>query len=263
MKNDPNKIFADETMLGLSVHCVGREIYSYESIDSTSDVVFKLGENGLREGVCVFAEHQKKGRGRLGRHWTAVNGKDVLFSILLRPLLPPQAIPKITLACAVSVVRAIYDFTQIKLGIKWPNDIYHGEKKVAGILTEMSAESDRIKFVVVGIGINVNPDSEDLPSGAASLKSIAGREFSRQDLARVLLEKIDADYRLFQNGQFEELAKAWEEYSITTGRYVEARLLNRKIQGQAVGIDQDGALWIRGDNGLQEKITAGDIQHLK
>lgn len=259
----PDKLYADEISYKLPTQIIGKKIYSYETLDSTNDTAWKLGEEGMPEGTCVLAEHQKKGRGRLGRTWASPKGKNILLSILVRPVLAPTDIAKITLMSAVSVIKTVQQVTGKTLGIKWPNDILYKNKKVCGILTEMSAEADRVKFVVIGIGINVNSEVSTLPSGSVSLKDIAGREISRVDFARVLFLEFEKDYLLLKKGRFEPLAKDWEEFSVTSGRRVVAHLLGRQVQGEAVGIDPDGALWIRKDNGLQEKITAGDVEHLR
>lgn len=258
----PDRMFADELAYGLKTRFIGRQIFSYEALDSTNDAAFHLGEEGLKEGACVFAEYQKKGRGRLGRRWVSPKGKNLILSVLLRPKLLPQEISKLTLACAVSAVRAIRQLTGTAPGIKWPNDIYYGNKKVGGILTEMSAESDRINFIVVGIGVNINADPAELPDSSTSLKEISGHEVNRLEFARLFLAQLEADYSRLKKGSFETLAKDWEDFSITSGQRVMATILGRKIEGQAMGIDRDGALWIRRDNGLQEKIVAGDVEHL-
>src|SRR3989338_2377950 len=255
-------MFADELAHGLRTKFIGRQIFSYEELDSTNDAAFRLGEQGIKEGACVFAEYQKKGRGRLGRSWVSPKSKNIILSVLLRPVLLPQEVSKLTLACAVSVIRTIRSITGKTLGIKWPNDIYYKTKKVGGILTEMSAESDRVNFIVVGIGINVNANASELPTGSSSLKTIAGHELNRLDFARLLLTELEADYLKLKNGQFDALAKDWEEFSVTSGQRVIATLFGRKIEGQAVGIDREGALWIRQDNGFQERIVAGDVEHL-
>ena len=258
----PDKLFADELSVGLGTKLIGREIYSYDELDSTNNAVFGLGEKGAKEGVCVFAEYQKKGRGRLGRSWVSPKGKNMILSVLLRPFLLPQEVSKLTLACAVSVIKAIKKATGKNLGIQWPNDIYYTNKKVGGILTEMSAESDRINFIVVGIGINLNADPGDLPPGSTSLKKIIGRAVDRIGFGQVLLRELEADYSRLKNHRFDELAKDWEAFSMTSGQRVVATVFGRKIEGQAVGIDKDGALWIRQDNGFQERVVAGDVEHL-
>ena len=259
----PDKMFADEISWQLPTKVIGRNVFSYDSLDSTNDAAFKLGKEGIKEGACVFAEYQKKGRGRLGRHWESSKGKNVLLSVLLRPVLSPSDVSKITLAAALSVARAARSLTGADLGIKWPNDLLFEGKKVGGILTEMDAEADRVHFVVIGIGVNVNESNKDLPSEATSLKEIAGKALSRLDFAKKLLIELEKDYSKFKSGSFDALAEEWENLSVTSGRRVTADVLGRKVHGQAVGIDKDGALWIRKDNGLQERIVAGDVTLLR
>ena len=258
----PDKLFADELSYALGTKIVGKSIVSYDEIDSTNDAVTQLGEKGAAEGTAVFAEFQKKGRGRLGRSWVSPKGRNILFSVLLRPSIPPQDTAKITLLAAISIVRTIEQMTGVKAGIKWPNDIYHEGKKLAGILTEMSAEPDRVKFVTVGIGIDINSKAPELPDHSTSVSEMAGHAVSRLEFARALLKQLDRDYGRFKAGKFEELARDWEELSVTSGRRVEATVLNRKIQGTAMGIDAEGALVIRSDTGMQERVLAGDIRHL-
>jgi BirA family biotin operon repressor/biotin-[acetyl-CoA-carboxylase] ligase len=258
----PDRLYADEIRFGLKSRILGREIYSYEELDSTNDACFKLGKEGVAEGVTLFAEYQNKGRGRLGRAWVSPRGKNVLLSVLLRPGLSLSEVPRITLSAAVSLVKAVREATGQTLGIRWPNDVLFGDQKVAGILTEMSAEADRVNFIVLGIGINVNSEPGQLPPQSTSLKEIAGRAIDRVAFARSFLELFEKDYLCVKEKRFEGLAREWEDFSATSGRRVVASLPGRKIQGQATGIDEDGALWIRTDSGLQERITAGDIQHL-
>lgn len=259
----PDKMFPDEITQGLKTRVIGKNIFCYGEVDSTNDVAHRLGETGTKEGACVFAEHQKKGRGRLGRSWEAPKGKNVLLSVLLRPLLPPAEVPRLTLAASIAVARAIERMTGVRPGIKWPNDVLIGEKKVCGILTEMRAEVDRVKYVVLGVGLNANASAKELPEGATSLKEATGKSVHRPTLARALLQELEAEYARLREGRFEDIAREWEEYTVTSGRRVTATVSGRKIHGQAAGIDLDGALWIRRDNGLQERVTAGDIQHLR
>ncbi len=259
----PDKLFADEISHKLGTKVLGQHIISYEEINSTNDAIFRLGEQGVKEGVCVFAEHQKKGRGRLGRDWNSPKGKNILVSILLRPPMTPSEASRLTLVAAVSVVKTVQKITGIQAGIKWPNDVLFKNKKLCGILTEMNAEADRVNFVVLGIGLNVNSKTSELPEGSTSLKEMAGKEVSRIKTAQELLKQLESDYTDLKKGRFESLAEDWERYSVTSGRRVTATLTGRKIHGQATGIDRDGALWIRTDQGLQEKVTAGDIQYLR
>ncbi|HXV19148.1 MAG TPA: biotin--[acetyl-CoA-carboxylase] ligase [Candidatus Omnitrophota bacterium] len=258
----PDRLYADEIQSGLKTRFLGRQMYSYEELDSTNDACFKLGKEGVAEGVTLFAEYQNKGRGRLGRTWVSPRGKNILLSVLLRPALSLSDVSKITLSAAVSLIKAIREATGRALGIRWPNDVLFGDKKVAGILTEMSAEADQVNFIVLGIGINVNSETSELPAQSTSIKEIAGETIDRVAFARSYLEIFEKDYLCVKERRFEKLAREWEDYSATSGRRVVASLPGRKIQGQATGIDEEGALWIRTDSGLQERITAGDVQHL-
>lgn len=260
----PDKLFADEISYKLGTKIFGQKtILSYASLDSTNTNCFKLGEEGVPEGALVLAEHQKKGRGRLGRQWVSPKEKNVLISILLRPILSPAQVPKITLIAATSLARVIHKLYSIKVGIKWPNDILCQEKKLCGILTEMSAESDRVNFVVLGIGINVNAQKEELPPEGIALSTILGKSVSRVEFLREFLKELEKDYLRLKSGNFKTVIDDWEKYSATSGKRVRVDLLGKKIEGSAMGIDEEGALWIRRDNGLQEKITAGDVQHLR
>ena len=259
----PDRMFADEIQWGLETEYIGKRIFSYDELGSTNDVCWKLGEEGLPEGACVFAEHQKKGRGRMGRVWASPKHKAILLSVLLRPKLSPSGVPRITLAAALSVTRAVKKVCGVSVGIKWPNDVIYQDKKLCGILTEMSAETDRARFVVLGIGLNVNSKAKELPPGSTSLREITGKEVSRVAFARELLKELEKDMLRLKKGHHEKMVEEWEEYSETTVKRVTATLLDRNVQGQATGIDSDGALWIRKDNGLQERILSGDIKHLR
>ena len=161
MKQVPDDpLFADEIIRALDTKIFGRApVLCYESLDSTNTACFRLGEEGLAEGALVLAEYQKKGRGRMGRHWASPKGKNILLSVLLRPVLPPAEVSKITLLVAVSVAKTLDRAYSVKTGIKWPNDILYRERKLCGILTEMAAESDRVNFAVAGVGLNVNADA--------------------------------------------------------------------------------------------------------
>src|SRR5579862_7490733 len=163
--NTPDVLHSDDLLSRLGrTKVIGRDIRVFEETTSTNDIIEKLAHDGVREGVVVFAESQTKGRGRLGRKWVSPAHKGLWFSILLRPELRPQAATQLTIASATAVRKAIEDQTGLKTEIKWPNDILVSGKKVAGILTELSAELDRIKYVLVGIGVDVNLTTADFPA---------------------------------------------------------------------------------------------------
>jgi BirA family biotin operon repressor/biotin-[acetyl-CoA-carboxylase] ligase len=164
LQSVPDALHGDDLMaLTGPGHVIGRDIRVFQETTSTNDVIDKLGRDGVKEGAVVFAESQTKGRGRLGRAWVSARGKGLWFSVLLRPPIPPQAATQITVASGVAMARALRESTEVECEIKWPNDILAHGRKLCGILTEMTAEIDKIKYVVVGIGVNVNFESSDFP----------------------------------------------------------------------------------------------------
>lgn len=255
----PDRLLADEIARGLDTRFVGRRLYCYDTLDSTNDTAFRLGEQGVPEGACVIAEYQRKGRGRLGRVWESPKAENLLLSVLLRPRLAPAEVAKVTLAMAVSVVKTVEELAGQNVQIKWPNDVLWKGRKLCGILMEMSAESDRVNFVVAGLGVNLNTGPGALPPGSTSLAEITGSRVHRVSFVRALLRRIEKDYLRLGEGGLEELGRDWEEHSATTGHRIRAILQGRTVEGQAMGIDTDGALWIRSDNGLQERILTGDV----
>jgi BirA family transcriptional regulator, biotin operon repressor / biotin---[acetyl-CoA-carboxylase] ligase len=241
----PDLLHADDLLSRLETKVIGRDIRVFEETTSTNDVVEKLALDGVREGVVVFAESQTKGRGRLGRKWVSPRRRGLWFSVLLRPDVRPQATTQLTVAAATALVRAIRSQTDIAPEIKWPNDILVDGKKVAGVLTELSAEIDHVKFVILGIGLDVNLNASDFPADvrrlATSLKIEAGHAIDRADLAAGILRELDADYARICAGKFEEVADEWEEQCSTLGHNVVIRVGDRALQGRAESLDSDGA----------------------
>ena len=189
----PDLLHADDLLSRLDgcTRVIGRDIRVFAETTSTNDVVEKLARDGVKEGVAVFAESQQKGRGRMGRKWLSPAGKGLWFSVLLRPLLRPQAVTQLVVAAAAALSRTVRLQTGLTPVIKWPNDILIQERKVAGILTELSAELDHVRHVILGIGLDVNLAPADYPGdlrkGATSLKIETGRHWDRAALAAAVL----------------------------------------------------------------------------
>ena len=206
---------------------------------------------------------QKKGRGRLGRQWLSPARKGLWFSVLLRPDLRPQAATQFTVVAATALARAIRKQTGLMPEIKWPNDILLRGKKVAGILTELSAELDHVKHLIIGIGVDVNLTSTDLPADlrklATSLRIESGQPVARPELAAAILRELDADYALVRTGRFATVADEWEEHCTTIGKQVVVGIGERKIRGRAESLDEDGALLLRTEHGRLERIIGGDV----
>ena len=261
----PDLLHADDLLSRVSgrVRVIGRDIQVFKETTSTNDIIEKMARDGLREGFVVFAESQTKGRGRLGRKWISPPGKGLWLSVLLRPALRPQETTQLTIASATALLRSIIQVTGLQPQIKWPNDLLIGDRKVAGILTELSAEPDRVHHVTLGIGVDVNMKESEWPlelrSVATSLRMVAGFEISRVELAAALLENLDRDYARICRGGFGEVADEWEEHCTTLGREVTVQMGHRTIQGRAESLDDDGALLVRTEHGLLERVMGGDL----
>jgi len=262
--NAPDVLHADDLASRLGkTKIIGRDIRVFRETTSTNDVIEKLARDGVKEGAVVFAEAQTKGRGRLGRKWISPAKKGLWFSVLLRPDLRPQEATQLTVASAAALRRAIESNTGLKAEIKWPNDILIRGKKVAGILTELHAEVDRVKHVILGMGVDVNLSPGDFPPEvrklATSLKAELGKPVSRPELAVAILRELDRDYARVCSGRFAAVAEEWEKHCATLGRRVAIRMGARQIRGRAESLSEDGALLLRTDHGHLERIVGGDV----
>ena len=260
----PDVLHADDLLGRLGrTKVIGRDIRVFEQTTSTNDVIEKLARDGVREGVVVFAESQTRGRGRLGRKWISPGRKGLWFSVLLRPDLRPQETTQMTVASATALLRAIEAVTGLSLEIKWPNDILIRGKKVAGILTELSAELDQVRHVILGIGVDVNLGAGEFPAElrklATSLRIETGRVISRAELATRILRELDADYARICGGGFAKVADEWEAHCKTIGRDVAIQIGERRIRGRAESLDDDGALLLRTEHGHLERVIGGDV----
>jgi len=261
----PDLLIPQEIQRRLFTKYIGKEIYYYPEIKSSNIMAKEKAlhrEDGIIEGTLVIAERQSAGKGRLGREWFSPAG-GIWLSIILYPQLPPSYIPRITLMTAVAVVKAIKICTQIESQIKWPNDILINEKKVCGILTEMSAELDIINWVVVGIGINVNIDDrnfpEDIYQNTTSLKETLGKEVSRVKMIQIFLQEFEKYYESLKSRKFSSILKEWKLYSHTLGRKIKVDMGERMVKGEAININEEGALILKKEDSELIKIISGTI----
>ncbi len=257
----PDKLLPEEVLLGLQARILAGPVHHFESLDSTNDLAKELAAQGAPEGTVVVAEAQTGGRGRLGRQWNSPPGVGLYASLVLRPPLPPLELPQITLTTAVAVVRAVRRVAGMAPGIKWPNDLLLRGKKLAGILTEMETESDRIRHVVVGLGVNVNNPGfpPELAATATSLSLATGGSFSRVKLLQAWLEEFEALYDRFLNQGFPEILAEWKVSAVTLGQAVTVRQGPREISGKALDVAHDGALLLRTAKGEIIRVTSGEI----
>jgi len=257
-KNVMNAIELED---GLETKEFGRKIVFLESVDSTNQEVKRLAVQDAPHGTVVIAEQQLMGKGRLGRAWSSPAGTGMWFSILLRPQITPGEVAGITLATGLGVCKAIRHFTGLNALIKWPNDVIVGNKKICGILTEMTAEADRIEYAVVGIGINVNITEFDLEirSKATSLALETGSEINRADLFKEVLKYVEEYIDKFLADREQGIIKEYTGLCATLGRQVTVTRGNNVLAGKAVSVDSFGNLNVKLDNGRVIAVNSGEV----
>jgi BirA family biotin operon repressor/biotin-[acetyl-CoA-carboxylase] ligase len=259
----PDRLTEVELKWHLKTDIIAKKIYSYKETTSTNDVAYNLAMHGEKEGSIVIAESQTIGRGRMGRKWVSPKSKGAYFSVILRPAILPKEVPCITLFSALSVAKTVTEMSNLAAFIKWPNDVLIDNQKICGVLTEMNAETDKINFVIIGIGININTKKELLPKGATSIMEEFGRELSRVEVVRGIFINMDKYYNLFNKGHISEIIREYKEFSNFLGTRVQVTYHETKIEGYAIDVDRDGALVLRMDSGLNERVLAGDVLMLR
>jgi len=261
----PDLMLSGEIKATLGTKQLGNEVYSFQETSSTSDVASALARGGAEEGTVVVADKQTTGRGRVGRSWESPSSVGIWVSIILRPRIPPMNAPQLTIASAVAVCDLLQEETDLEVSIEWPNDIVISDKKVCGILTEMVAEQDRVEFVILGVGLNVNHTKQDfsptLMDIATSLYIEDGVKRDRTALLCRLLEQLERYYEMLQAGKFSEIAARWSANSYTLGRRVQCTSEGRPVEGVAEGLDFDGALLVRTDQDELRRVTSGDVSY--
>lgn len=259
----PDKLLPWEVQFHLGTRIFGSKVIFHEKCASTMDEAFRLGLEGAPEGTVVCAESQSHGRGRLGRSWISPRGHGVYLSVILRPHLGPAQLPQLTLLCAVAVCEALRQASGLDVRIKWPNDLLAKGRKLAGILMELKAEIDEVKFIVMGLGINVNTPAGQLPDGATSLKNETGKTFSRVALVQDILRSFEIWYEEVRGGDFAKVIHRWKALSQTLGHPVSVSGMEGAVRGLAVDLDSDGALLIRTASGKTVRKVSGDVTVLK
>jgi BirA family biotin operon repressor/biotin-[acetyl-CoA-carboxylase] ligase len=261
----PNLLLPYEVKKDLKTDFIGHDIHYFKEVDSTNNVAKYLAEDGAEEGTVVVAEVQHRGKGRRGKTWISPPG-GVWMSIILRPDIIPSKAPLLTLVTGVAVAETLKDELMLDVGIKWPNDIIIGNKKVCGILTEVDASINNVNYVVVGIGIDMNVDvpvfPPDLQKGATSLKNELDTEINGALLVQKFLLKFEELYNRFNQGEFPEILKEWRSLSKTIGNNVEVRTRGKTVRGEAVGINKDGILILELEDGSLRKMISGECLHI-
>lgn len=264
LQSEPDLLRPEEVLAVLTTRSFGRRMHYVRQTVSTNDLAREMALAGAPEGSIAVAEEQKSGRGRLARAWSSPKG-GIWFSIVLRPKLPPSDLPKIMLASSVAVAEALKSLGA-ESSIKWPNDVLIGGKKVAGILSEMTSEPDRMDFVIVGIGINANASLSDFPHPLRSRITTLARELGgpieRNEFLAAVLARFELWYGKLIRGEWTDVGRRWKEMSQTIGSRVAITTVAGTVKGKAVDLDSHGALVVETQTGVVT-VSSGDVQELR
>ena len=247
----------------LSAKRLGSSFHYLQEVDSTNSYARQLAEDGTAEGAIIIAESQTQGRGRLGRRWQSPPFSNLYLSFILRPDLSPRHAPQITLTAAVAVAETVGAFLPRAPSIKWPNDILFDGKKLAGILSEAVCDTERVEYVILGIGLNLNYPvdamPEELRGRATSMADLTGARVSRENVLSRLIQDLDRCYGDLGESGFEMVRPRWEAHFDLRGRRVRVDVGGRPLVGWARGLDREGALIVEDEQGERRSIVAGDV----
>ena len=256
----------------LKTESFGQVIHAFKSVKSTNDLAREMAEAGALEGTLVIAEEQTKGRGRFQRSWYSPTGLGIYMSLILRPNFAPEKAPALSIVAAFSLATTIGSWLPGRVMIKWPNDILLGRKnsrrvrKTAGILTELSADKDKINYVIVGVGINVNQTAPEFPDElkkqATSIRRALRRKLSRVELLQVFLLNLEKNYQVYVKHGLKPMSSRLCKLSYLISREVRVQTGRNIIEGTAIDIDQNGRLIVETATGAVS-INAGEVTVLK
>ncbi|GIQ67588.1 biotin--[acetyl-CoA-carboxylase] ligase [Xylanibacillus composti] len=255
----PDKLQASSILAKLKTNKLGRPLFLFDQLDSTQNEAQRRLSEGAEEGSLILAEEQTAGKGRLGRSWHSPPGKGLWMSLILKPDIPFASAPHLTLLTAVALCRCIRRLTKIEALIKWPNDLLVAGKKISGILLETRLEEERLVSVAAGIGICVNLEQADFPAElqdkATSLMLAGGEPVDREVLLVAFLEEMEHWYELYLREGFAPIRTVWEALSTSLQR----RVAVGGVEGMAVGLNEQGALLVRLDDGRTVPIFSSNI----
>jgi BirA family biotin operon repressor/biotin-[acetyl-CoA-carboxylase] ligase len=230
-----------------------------ESIDSTNDLAKQLAAEGAPEGTLILAEEQTVGRGRRGRAWHSPPGANLLFTVLLRPAVQSDRVFALTMILVLAAMEALKRLTGLAARIKWPNDLYAGRRKLAGILTEFSMTGRIVDWVALGLGLNVSWYPEGLSAQATSILEETGTLLSRNRLLVETLREFEGSYREILAGKIDPFYKKWNEACFILGKMVVIDSEKERLAGKAVRIEPNGTLLIETGEGDIRRVVAGDV----
>jgi BirA family biotin operon repressor/biotin-[acetyl-CoA-carboxylase] ligase len=259
LTRNPDILDADLILPGLNTKFLGRDMRCFQEIGSTNETARSIA-GSCDDGTVVLAEIQRDGRGRMDRSWASPPG-GIWMSLILKPQIPMAYAYRINMAVGVALSKAISGLYGLEVKIKWPNDLLINDRKLCGILTDISAEIDRIEYAIVGIGINANVDIETFPDewNATSLRGELGRDVSRIELIRRALLEIEHAYLKMGS---QEIYSQWCALSATIGKNVRISSVEGNLEGEAYALSEDGSLMIRTLTGIRQ-VIAGDCVHIR
>ncbi|WP_129596964.1 biotin--[acetyl-CoA-carboxylase] ligase [Methanohalophilus profundi] len=254
----PDSLLPELVQAGLETDILGKDIRHFMELESTNDHAKTIARDA-NEGTVIIAEVQKKGRGRKGFDWVSPQG-GIWMSIVLKPSIVPADASRLTLLGGLAVVDSLKSIG-LNPSLKWPNDVLVNSKKICGILTEMEAEIDRVEYIVLGLGINLNFDTDMLPEeirdGSTTISDELGNYVDRLEFVRSLLYNLEQYYIHFKTQPFEELMERWIDSSDTIGRNVRIVTPSKMVDGRAIGIGLSGGLLLQKNDGSTEEIMSG------
>lgn len=229
-------------------------VHYFDEIPSTMAKAKELARNGCPAYSVVIAETQTSGRGRLQRTWVSDKG-GLYFTVVLRPEIPPALMGRVSFAASLCLSRAIEKETGILASVKWPNDLLVGKKKLCGILSEMDVTGEAIDFLNIGIGINANNQPERVESNAVSLRNILNRPVDRKSLLSSFLTELEQE---LASPSLDHIISEWKERTITLNRQVKIVTTGETFEGEAIDVDENGALILRLPDQSTKKVFFGD-----
>jgi BirA family biotin operon repressor/biotin-[acetyl-CoA-carboxylase] ligase len=260
----PDRLVAAEIRPKLNTRIFGqKEIYHYDVIASTNIRARELAEKGAVEGTLVIAESQTAGRGRRGRVWVSPQKDGIYLSVIVRPWLSPVEAPQLTLLTAVALANATMKMNDLVIQIKWPNDLLIEGRKLSGILTELRTEGDRVAYVIIGIGVNVNTTAGDLSKvtdqKATSIAVETGAKVSRLELLQTFLEEFEDQYTLLGTHGFDPILERWKILSGIVGKIVRVDEAGHTLKGRVMDVEQTGVLVVKCESGEVKRIFSGEL----
>ena len=260
----PDVIEEADVLSRLSSRSFWHSFSFFPVTDSTNSRAAEAAEKGATHGSIFCADAQTGGRGRFDRRLESPPRVNLYLSLLLRPPVDPQRAPQLTLVTAVALAKAVETVAEVPVWLKWPNDLYLAGKKAAGILAEMSNDLDRLRHVVIGVGLNVNSEASHFPGAlsrtATSLRLATGKSFRRTEVLARFLDCFAESYRDFLSGGFAPLLPEWNRRSLLSGKRVVVRNREGDMRGVAAGVDEAGMLLFRREGASgEERIHSGEI----